>query len=219
MAIDIDQVHRTKGQSVANSRKRCKQCKKYFLAAAMVKTPVGTFCTFEHAFEFANDKQEKEKQKSKEWKDDFHKRIRQNKPAEVVMTRADWYNKLQDLVNQYVNHVRDKGRPCCTCSTEKADIKYDAGHCFTRGSRSELRFELTNIHRQCSQDCNVYNSGRQSEHKQFIIDKYGADHLAKLEDRTQWPSLKERFQAIDDIKLEIDRYRKLIRSAGLKAVR
>lgn len=204
---------------MANSKKRCKHCRKYFSAENMVKVPAGTFCTFDHAIEFANNEKAKQQKKDMEWKQDFQKRLRNSKPAEVVMTRSDWYDKLQALVNQYVNHVRDKGKPCCTCGTAKTTIKYDAGHCFTRGARSELRFELTNIHRQCSQDCNVMNSGRQSEHKQFIADKYGAEHLAKLEDRTKWPALKEVFPDIEDIKLEIARYRKLIRSAGLTPVR
>lgn len=204
---------------MANSKKQCKHCRKYFPADDMFKVPAGTFCTFDHAIEFANNEKEKQQKKDIEWKQDFQKRLSNNKPAEVVMTRTDWYDKLQALVNQYVNNVRDKDKPCCTCGTTKPTIKYDAGHCFTRAARSDLRFELTNIHRQCSHYCNVNNSGRQSEHKQFIADKYGAAHLAKLEDRTQWPTLKEVFPHIDDIKLEIDRYRKLIRAAGLKAIR
>jgi hypothetical protein len=119
------------------------------------------------------------------------------------------------VVNQWIVHVRDKGKSCCTCNTEKQTIKYDAGHCFTRGARSELRFELTNIHIQCGYYCNMNNSGFQAKHKVFISKKYGDAHLAKLEDRTAWPTLKEKFPHTDDIKTEILRWKLILRENGL----
>jgi hypothetical protein len=137
------------------------------------------------------------------------------KAKERVKPRREWLDKLQTVVNQYVQYVKDKGAPCCTCGSNNTGVKYDAGHCFTKGARSDLRYELTNIHRQCSQYCNVNNSGFQGKHKEFIAAKYGADHLAKLEDHTQWPTLKETFPTHHEIKAEIVRYRKLLRDNGL----
>lgn len=133
-----------------------------------------------------------------------------------VKRRSEWLDNLQTLVNQYVVHVRDKDKPCCTCGNSNPNIKYDAGHCFTRGARSDLRFELTNIHKQCSMNCNVHNSGRQGVHKDFIAEKYGLEHLFKLEDRTQWPDLKEVFPDWESIEREIKRYRALLRENGLR---
>jgi len=154
--------------------------------------------------------------KAKRIESDAKKERKAMKEAkERVKPRKDWLDKLQTVVNQYVQYVKDKGEPCCTCGSNKAGVKYDAGHCFTKGARSDLRYELTNIHRQCSNYCNVNNSGFQGKHKEFIAAKYGAEHLAKLEDHTQWPTLKETFPTHHEIKAEIVRYRKLLKDNGL----
>lgn len=132
------------------------------------------------------------------------------------VNRTARLSALQDLINQYVVHIRDVNEPCCTCGTTNPGIKYDAGHCFTRGARSDLRYELTNIHKQCSVNCNQFASGDKGAHKEFIANRYGADHLAKLEDHTQWPSLKERFPDWQSIEAEIAKWRAVIREHGLK---
>jgi hypothetical protein len=129
------------------------------------------------------------------------------------MTRTEWYDKLQTLVNQYVKY-RDRNEPCCTCGTTNPNIKYDAGHFFTRAARPDIRFELTNNHRQCSVKCNQHGSGMRAEYTQFIINKYGADHLEWLE--TEGTPLKEQFPSWEDIEKEIIRYRKLLRSYGIR---
>lgn len=206
---------------MANSKKKCKFCLQYIPFETGVKMPVGFFCNDDHMFKFINKKRDekiaKQKEKAKKMNSDFAKVavLPKAKQKEYLMSRTDWYDKLQKLVNQYVVHVRDVGKPCCTCDTTKPNLKYDAGHCFTRGARSELRYELTNLHIQCSNNCNLNNSGFQSKHKEFIASKYGAEHLAKLEDRTQWKSLKEQFPNTEDIKNEILRYRKILRDNGL----
>jgi hypothetical protein len=129
------------------------------------------------------------------------------------MTRSQWYNKLQRLVNQYVTKVRDVGKPCCTCGTTKHGIKYDAGHFYTRASRGDIRFELTNIHLQCSVRCNQHGSGMRNEYEKFIIEKYGQDHLDWL--TLEKDSLKVQFPNWQDIEAEIVRYRKLLREHGI----
>lgn len=162
-------------------------------------------------------KREAKEEKIKIWVDDFRKNAKKKRQAkERVRTRTEWLGILQSLVNQYVLYVKEAGQPCCTCGTTSALVKYDAGHCFTRGARPELRFELTNIHKQCSNYCNVNNSGKQAEHKKYISERYGSEHLEKLEDRSKWTSLKDRFKDNESIKEEILRYRKLLRNHKIK---
>jgi hypothetical protein len=145
------------------------------------------------------------------------RRRAENKEAkEKIRTRTEWYDILQALVNQYVNHVRDDGKPCCTCG-KTSNVKYDAGHFRTRGSCPELRFELKNIHRQCSVNCNQHGAGMRAEYRVFIVKEYGQETLEWLEGPHK--SLKEQFPHYNDIKAEIIRYRKLIREHGLKPVR
>jgi hypothetical protein len=190
---------------------RCKYCKEYFNRETMVKYPSGRFCTKDHATEWAIENQVKGAKKIQKLE---RKETRQKKKE--LMTRSQWYSKLQKLVNQYITKVRDVGKPCCTCGTTNPDIKYDAGHCFTVGGRPDTRFDLSNIHIQCSQNCNVYGSGMVAEHKQFIIHNLGRSELDRLE-RIGKP-LKEQFPNWQDIELEIVRYRTLLRDNNINPI-
>ena len=185
---------------------KCKGCGKKCEPSGVV-----TLCSYECARIVAEKADKKVKQekvrKAKAVKKAFKARTRELK--EKAKTRAEWFADLQKEVNAYVRY-RDKDEPCCTCGTRN-DIKYDAGHYRSRGACKELRFELTNIHKQCSVRCNQHGSGMRAEYRDFIIRKYGADHLAWLDG--PHPSLKEQFPTIADIRAEIARYRKLNREA------
>lgn len=129
-----------------------------------------------------------------------------------VKTRTQHYNELQTLVNRCVK-LRDKNEPCCTCGTTNPNIKYDAGHfiAIKRGGVDPRRFELTNIHKQCSVNCNQYGSGMRAEYMVFITNKYGADHLEWLIGDVNHMSLKLRFPNIEDIQREKVKFRKMIK--------
>jgi len=174
----------------------------------MVKYPSGRFCTKAHASDWAIENQKKGQKVINKIE---RKETRQKKKE--LMTRTEWYNRYQTLVNQYVVHVRDVGKPCCTCGTTN-NIKYDAGHCFTRKARPDIRFDLFNIHKQCSVQCNQHGSGMRHEYKQFIVDTYGPLELIRLE-RVGRP-LKEQFPNWQDIETEIIRYRAVLRDNGIK---
>jgi len=131
-----------------------------------------------------------------------------------LMTRTEWYARYQTLVNQYVVHVRDVGKPCCTCGTENPNIKYDCGHCFTVAARPDIRFDLFNMHKQCSVQCNQHGSGMRHEYKLFIVETYGPLELMRLE-RVGLP-LKIQFSHWEDIESEITRYRAILRDNGIK---
>ena len=190
---------------MANSKLKCRNCKDRFAADSMINLNGGAFCVIDCAVEYA----------SKKGKVLTKKRgaVERKKRKEGLRTRTDWYSILQKLVNQYVNKVRDEGKPCCTCGTTN-NIKYDAGHYRTRGACPELRFQLTNIHRQCSVQCNQHGSGMRAEYREFIVAEYNQEHLEWLDGHH--PSLKEQFPNIEDIKKEASIYRKLISDAGLK---
>ena len=150
----------------------------------------------------ANAKKREQNQQEKEER----KALRIRKIA--LRTRSEWYDILQEEVNKYVR-LRDAGKPCCTCGTTNPNIKYDAGHYRTRGSCPELRFELTNIHRQCSVNCNQHGSGKRLEYQQFLRETYGQEHLDWLDG--PHPTLKEQYPDIDSIKSDIEKFRRLNR--------
>tara|TARA_R110002096_G_scaffold146714_1_gene305445 strand:- start:293 stop:853 length:561 start_codon:yes stop_codon:yes gene_type:complete len=126
---------------------------------------------------------------------------------ESIKTRTEWYDGLQVLVNRYVR-LRDKDKPCCTCG-KTSDVKYDAGHFLSRGAFPELRFELTNIHKQCSVNCNQHGSGMRKEYEDFIAETYGDKHLRWLKGPHEL--LKDKYPHTDDIKEEIKKFREMIK--------
>ena len=71
-----------------------------------------------------------------------------------------------------------------------------------------------NIHKQCSQNCNVYGSGMRLEYKEFIIARYGQEGLDEL--TLESSQLKDQFPTWQDIEAEIIRYRKILRDAGIE---
>lgn len=204
---------------MANSKKKCKQCGEYREAAVGVIVPLGFFCCRDHAADFALDKMQKNRErqqaKAKRERENQAKEGRKVTRARIKeLNRPKHLDQLQKLVNQYVVHVRDANKPCCTCGTTNPNIKYDAGHYRSRGACPEARYILTNIHRQCSVRCNVHGSGMRAEYIEFIRAKYGQDHLDWLDGKH--PPLKEQLPDAEAIDAEIARYRKMIRDAGLK---
>ena len=199
------------------AKRKCKFCTEY--TEDFIKTNVGVFCDIDCAFKFTRAKQAM--QRAKQQKQIKQSQAKEDKAAKKatrqrkkeLMSRAQWYNKLQTLVNQYVRLVRDINKPCCTCGTTNPNIKYDAGHFFTRKARPDIRFELTNIHKQCSMQCNKFGSGMRNEYEKFIIDEYGQDRLDWL--TLQKEPLKVQFPNWQDIEAEIIRYRKLLRDNGI----
>jgi len=199
---------------MANSKKRCKQCKKYFPVDSMVTLPGGNFCTMDHALDFANEAKQRQQEKDRADREDFHRRIDAGEFEKSAgeKGRSHYVEKLENLVRQWVLNVRDVGAPCCTCGVPYKSIKFDAGHYRTVGAVPELRLELTNIHAQCH-ICNSHASGRRDAYNLFIKQKYGQDHYDWL--NGPHPELRDQYPHIDDLKKEIRRYRKLLREAGL----
>lgn len=186
---------------------KCKLCKE----PASQKFGLSYFCTFEHAVQWAN-RAGKKKQQSEQRKAEREEKRKHREQKEKVKTRTEWYDQLQELVNQWVL-IRDANEGCITCGTRN-NVKFDAGHYMTRKAKPELRFELTQIHKQCSVQCNQHGSGMRKEYREALIAKYGEEHVAWLEG--PHPTLKSQFPDVSDIKSEIAHCRKTIRGAGHK---
>ena len=197
---------------MANSKKRCTGCKQSFpsdLETRITKIPMW----FHDADCLV--KWHRGQEKKKLHKEISKKILNRGQPRKKAVTRSDLFQKLQSLVNQYVLHIRDAGKPCFTCGTTN-DIQYHAGHRFHAGSGGgdRRRFMEINIHKQCVR-CNNFKSGASAEYDARFIKVYGQEKLDWLKDLSQHPTLKEQFPTKQDIEKEIDRYRRLIRSNGL----
>jgi hypothetical protein len=195
------------------NKRKCRHCKDYFNPVDGIIVPVGFYCSYEHMREHTRPKAKAIYIK----REKVAKKAKQND----LMTRTKWHQKLQSVVNQYIVHVRDKGKPCFTCGTQSQSIKYDCGHYIHAGSGGgdRRRFIEMNLHKQCSMQCNQHGGGMPEIYAQRITETYGLDKLEWLQGVHNHPLLKERFPHWSDVEIEINRYRQLLRDNGLKPVK
>jgi hypothetical protein len=149
---------------MANAKKACRYCKEYKQAHTMVKVPLGVFCNWGCAI--AHGKALAEKKKVKAVK------VKHKADKERVKTKAKWMSDLQKIVNQYVR-LRDKHESCASCDKgPEWGGQWQAGHYYSRGHSSSLRFNLNNIHKQCSV-CNNHLSGNIGQYMPKLINNIG----------------------------------------------
>ena len=193
---------------MANRKRKCPFCKEFAVAVDMLIINNRAFCNYDHASKYAAKNRPTGHKKKK-----AHEKRELKARKKALKPRTALYNKLGAVVNQWVVHVRDKGKPCYTCGTTNPYIKYDAGHFHTRKARSDIRFELMNIAKQCSRECNQYGSGMRLEFEKNIARDHGQLMVEWLKIRK--PPLDQQFPTTECIEEEIKRFKFLIRKAGL----
>lgn len=122
---------------------------------------------------------------------------------EALKGVSHYLKVLQAEVNQYVR-LRDKDEPCISCGRHH-EGQYHAGHYRTVKACSALRFNLLNIHKQCSA-CNTHLSGNIVEYRINLVKKIGAEQVEWLEG----PQPTVRYE-LDWLKEQIAHYRALVR--------
>jgi hypothetical protein len=171
---------------MANSKRKCKQCRNFVPVCDGVIMPIGFFCKVGHALDFANDKQQKARErqikasKQKERKDT---RLRK----ESIKTAGEYIKEAQASINKYIR-MRDHGRPCISCGSspeQKIGGSMDAGHYRSRGSAGHLRFNVFNIHAQCVK-CNRFGSGNAVDYRIELIKRIGFDRVERLEQDNEY---------------------------------
>lgn len=158
---------------MANSKRRCLNCKAYFSQDIMLRTPVGYFHTHGCASEYAQNKRQALKTKN------LAKRTREQK--ERLKTRSEWIKDAQKVVNQYVR-LRDEDRECISCAVNKQGVSnyWDAGHYRSIGSAPHLRFYTLNNHKQCKR-CNRDLSGNAVEYRKGLRQRFSEEYIERLE--------------------------------------
>lgn len=179
---------------MANSKRKCKQCRGYFPLDTCRKTPAGYFCSFQHASDYALDKSRK--QKEQKARREHRKAVMDVKPI------GYWMKRAQSAFNAYIRE-RDKGLPCISCGNETkrgegiTGSAIDAGHYRSSGAHPSLKFEEFNCHAQCV-TCNRYKSGALSEYRIGLIHRIGIDKVEWLEGPHEPKRYrKEDYQAIE----------------------
>jgi hypothetical protein len=165
--------------------KKCKGCGDKFTPSRPLQIACSVSCAYTVARENGTKKRRKEYREAKE----------------RIKTHAEWLKEAQAAVNKYVR-ARDEGKPCISCGRHHQG-QYHAGHYRSVGANPELRFELLNIHKQCSA-CNNYLSGNIAAYRSGLIHRIGMDAVVWLEGKHEPLHL-----TIDDIKEIKYRYTRL----------
>lgn len=173
-------------KQISGRQKKCAQCKKHFVP----ERPFQPCCSVPCAILYARDKNEKE-QKA------INKAQR-----EKLKTRGDWLKEAQQWFNAWIRE-RDAELPCISCGRHHKG-QYHAGHYRTVGACPALRFDPDNVHKQCSA-CNEHLSGNIVEYRKGLLEKIGAERLARIEQ--DHPPLKLSIEEIKELKLN---YRRLV---------
>jgi len=96
----------------------------------------------------------------------------------AIKSRAQWLAEAQAAVNAFIR-ARDELLPCISCGRHHQG-QYHAGHYLSRGARPELRFEESNIHKQCA-PCNNHLSGNAVLYRVGLVAKIGLARVEWLE--------------------------------------
>ena len=160
---------------MANSKKRCRLCKKYSLVESGIKVPLGFFCSMDCVVKHGS--------KAARVASDKRKRQTITKLRESVKTASEWRVEAQTAFNAYIRY-RDRDQQCISCDAsgdhDGLGGYWDAGHYRSRGAARHLSFNLHNCVKQCSR-CNRYLSGNIVEYRIRLIKRIGLDKVEALE--------------------------------------
>lgn len=140
------------------------------------------------------------KKQAKQWA----KEKKERKTA--LMSHSEWLKLLQVVFNTFIRE-RDKKDGCISCETT-ANVKYDAGHFFSVGGFPNVRFDEDNVHKQCSNNCNVHLSGNIHNYQPRLIEKIGIKRFEALELRARKSQSK---LSIPEIQEKITEYKNKIK--------
>lgn len=85
--------------------------------------------------------------------------------------------KAQKVFNEYIR-ARDKTKGCISAYC-RGEVEH-AGHYFSQGHHSALRFDEVNVNGCCAR-CNRHLSGNLIRYRQGLVAKYGEDRIRILE--------------------------------------
>ena len=97
---------------------------------------------------------------------------------EKLKSKAQWAKEAQAAFNAFIRE-RDADQPCISCGRFH-DGQYHAGHYMSVGARPELRFEESNVHKQCA-PCNTHLSGNAVLYRKGLIAKLNIGVVEWLE--------------------------------------
>lgn len=167
---------------------RCKNCKEKF-------EPI----RFNHKYCLKDEciKAFVEEVRTKQWKET------KKKMENDLKTTQDWLKEAQTIFNKFIRY-RDEGLPCVSCGNPPK--KKNAGHYFSSGGHSNVRFDEDNVHLQC-EHCNTFLSGNLLNYQIGIEKRIGVERLIELQAKAH---IEKRW-SIEELKELIKIYKKKIK--------
>lgn len=182
---------------MTNKNRQCTYCKEYLERIKGVLCPAGWFCSIKHARNYVRATQNKQRQQQiKKAKQSQVKRDKASKKAARELkknNRKYQFQLTKSVIQKWVNHVRDAGKPCISCGRDKPTIQYCGGHYKTAGGFPELALNTLNINKQCNRYCNHELSGNISGNKHSegytigLIRRHGQERVDLLNSKHESP--------------------------------
>lgn len=178
---------------MANSKRKCRECKEFKPVSEGKKHPIGWFCSDNCTSLFVvaaqnkatAKKQAKAKRVHRESDKAFKRETRDRK--EAVKPISKLLAETQAAVNRYVR-LRDRDRGCVSCDKPADwDGQWHASHFHARGRSSRIRFNLLNIHKSCSV-CNAHLSGNLLKYEPELIRRVGRGSFDWMESVASEPT-------------------------------
>lgn len=141
---------------------KCRYCKTPFER----RLPMQSVCGPDCAVAIAKLKREK------------RERAEKKAAKEKAKTLSELRNEAQVAFNAYIR-ARDADKPCISCGRHH-EGQWHAGHYLGRGARPELRFDESNVHKQC-QPCNTHLHGNLILYRAELIKRVGLAEVERLE--------------------------------------
>ena len=129
------------------------------------------------------------------------KREKQAKDKERIKTRPEWLKDAQIVFNAYIRE-RDKNKPCIS-SGKPLTGKFDAGHFYSVGGHSNVRFNENNVHGQTVHD-NQHKSGNLIQYAINLPKRIGQQAFDELHELAYIPKK----WSIDECKKIIEIYKR-----------
>ena len=167
-------------------KKSCKVCKTKFDPLRPLQMVCSPKCGMEYT----------KQQKSKQWQKD--KKVIKEK----LFTSRDYLKIAQVVFNTFIR-TRDEGLNCISCNKPIRKGNCDAGHMWSAGNHSNVRFNELNVNSQCSRPCNKDLSGDVNNYRIGFVKKYGEENLKELDSIA---NLEKKF-TIDELKELIKIYK------------
>ena len=125
-------------------------------------------------------------------------------------TLAQLKKDLDKVFNKFIRErdlMEAGGRDwfkCISCQEVKSWEQMDAGHFYSAGHHSAIRWDEDNVHGQC-QKCNRFLHGNLLGYREGLLKKIGPERLERLEIRKHNKNLMGRFE----IQILIIKYKSL----------